>query len=238
MTDRRPLVLGHRGSPRIARENTLAAFAAARDQGADGVELDVHRSADGVLVVHHDADADGVGVLAEVPFDRIRAAAPWLPTLAEVLDECEGILVNVEIKNSPRDADFDPTETVTEAVVALLGARGGRDRILVSSFHLPSIDRVRSRAPEWETAYLTVVDPTPEDALALAVAGGHRAIHPFFGVLADERAATVCEAAHAQGIAVNVWTVNEPEDMLRLAAAGVDAIVTDVPDVAREVFGG
>src|SRR5262245_86787 len=104
MSGTRPLVLGHRGSPRRARENTLESFALAREDGADGVELDVHGTRDGGLVVHHDATIEGFGVLAEHDAAGIRAAYPWLPTLAEVLDECRGLLVNVEIKNSPRDA--------------------------------------------------------------------------------------------------------------------------------------
>ncbi len=101
-------MLGHRGAPRDAVENTLAAFIEARGQGADGVELDVHRSADGALVVHHDAEAAGLGLLAEHDLAAIRAARPEIPTLGEVFDVCAGMLVNVEVKNSPRDADFDP----------------------------------------------------------------------------------------------------------------------------------
>lgn len=233
MTPAGPLILGHRGAPRRARENTLESFAAARDEGADGVELDVHRSADGALVVYHDAAVPGFGVLAEHPLDAIRARSPWLPTLREVLDECAGLLVNIEVKNSPGDADFDPTESVAEGVVALLAERCGRDRVLVSSFHLPSIERVHARAPEIATGYLAVLDPAPDDLVAAAVGGGHRAIHPFFGVLGEERAVAVVEHAHALGVAVNTWTVNDPDEVARLAAAGIDAIITDVPAEAR-----
>ena len=232
MSSPRPLVLGHRGSPRRARENTLEAFALAREDGADGVELDVHRTRDGALVVHHDADIEGFGVLAAHDLDAIRDTFAWLPTLAEVLDECRGLLVNIEIKNSPRDLDFDADETVAAGVVDLLGTRGGTDRVLVSSFHLPTIDRVHALAPDVATGYLFVMDPTPLDAVGAAVVGGHRAVHPFFGVLADRAADTVLEEAHTVGVAVNTWTVNEPDEIARLAAAGVDAIVTDVPALA------
>ena len=141
-------MLGHRGSPQRARENTLEAFSLAREDGADGVELDVHRTRDGALVVHHDADVEGFGVLADADLAAIRAAFAWIPTLAEVLDVCRGLLVNIEIKNSPKDADFDPDETVAAGVVELLAARGGADRVLVSSFHLPSIDRVHALEPD------------------------------------------------------------------------------------------
>ena len=232
MSAPRPLVLGHRGSPRRARENTLEAFALAREDGADAVELDVHRSRDGGLVVHHDAEIEGFGVLAAQDLAAIRVALPWVPTLAEVLDECKGLLVNVEIKNSSRDSDFVPDVAVAERVVALLRARSGADRVLVSSFHLPSIDRVHALAPDVPTGYLTVMEPNPLDAIGAAVVGGHRAVHPFFGVLADRGAETVVDEAHAVGIAVNTWTVNEPDEVVRLAAAGVDAVVTDVAAIA------
>ncbi len=229
MSSRRPLVLGHRGSPRRARENTLEAFARARDEGADGVELDVHRTRDGALLVHHDADIEGFGVIAHHDAEAVRDAFAWIPTLAEVLDECLGLLVNVEIKNSPKDLDFDPEESVAAAVVELLAARDGRDRVLVSSFHLPSIDRVRGLDPAVPTGYLTVVHPPPAEAIATAVRSGHGAVHPFFGVLADDAARTVTERAHAEGIVVHTWTVNDPDDVVRLAAAGVDALITDDP---------
>ncbi len=237
MSETRPLIVGHRGAPHRARENTLEAFAAARDEGADGVELDVHRTADGVLVVHHDADAETVGVLATQPFAAVRGALAWLPTLAEVLDECRGLLVNIEIKNSPGDADFDAGLGVSDLVVDLLHGREG-DEVLVSSFHLPSIGRVHARDPAIPTGYLAVLDPPPLDAIAVAVSGGHRAIHPFFGILADRAAGTVVEAAHTLGIAVNAWTVNEPDEIRRLAAAGVDAVITDAPADARAALAG
>lgn len=224
--------MGHRGSPRRARENTLEAFALAREDGADGVELDVHRTRDGELLVHHDADIEGFGVIAEHDAARVRGTYGWIPSLAEVLDGCRGLLVNIEIKNQPKDVDFDPGESVAALVVGLLASRGGQDRVLVSSFHLPTIDRVHALDPEIPTGYLMVMTPGPIDALGMAVVGGHQAIHPFFGVLADQGAATVAEAAHALEIAVNTWTVNEPDEIVRLAAAGVDAIITDVPAVA------
>jgi len=215
----------------------LEAFALAREDGADGVELDVHRSVDGGLVVHHDAAVEGLGILAEQTLEHIRAVHPWIPTLAEVLDACTGLLVNVEIKNSPGDEDFDPDEGVAAAAVELLASRGRTDDVLVSSFHLPTIERVHRLDPALPTGYLMVFDPGPLDAVGSALTGGHHAIHPFFGVLADRAAVTVVEAAHTVGIAVNAWTVDEPEEMVRLAAAGVDAIVTDVPGLARATLG-
>ncbi len=147
----RPLVLAHRGARRRAPENTLEAFAVARDLGADGVELDVHRTADGALVVHHDAAVrPRARVLATLDHRRGPAERfPTIPTLAEALDVCAGLLVNIEIKNLPWDRDFDADERVADDVVgAPRGTGTARDRVLVSSFDLATVDRVRAATPE------------------------------------------------------------------------------------------
>jgi glycerophosphoryl diester phosphodiesterase len=237
MSPRRPLVLGHRGSPRRARENTLEAFACAREDGADGVELDVHRTVDGELVVHHDAAVDGFGILADHDLATIRAALPQVPTLTEVLDACAGLLVNVEIKNSPRDADFDPDDRGAAAVVELLGARERRDDVLVSSFNLPTIDRVHALDPTVPTGYLVVVDPLPVPALEIAHEHGHRAVHPHFAAMGEAHAEEAVGRAAALGLGLNVWTVNDPPDIVRLAGLGVDSIITDTPRIARQALG-
>jgi glycerophosphoryl diester phosphodiesterase len=232
-----PLVLGHRGASRDAVENTLGAFDEARAQGADGVELDVHRSADGRLVVHHDAAVDGFGILAEHDFATIRAAIPTIPTLEEVFDACAGMLVNVEVKNSPHDVDFDPADRAAEAVVELVRARGTYERVLVSSFNLPSIDRVHELDPEIPTGYLVVVDPLPIAALQIAHEHGHRALHPHLAALGEAVAADVVARAGELGVALNIWTVNDPDEIVRLAKVGVDAIITDTPRIARRALG-
>jgi glycerophosphoryl diester phosphodiesterase len=230
-------VLGHRGASRDAVENTLEAFMEARNQGADGVELDVHRTVDGELVVHHDAAVDGFGILAEHELPAIRAALPSIPTLAEVLDACTGLLVNVEIKNSPHDADFDPDDRGAAAVVELLRARDRHDDVLVSSFHLPTIDRVHALDPEVPTGYLVVVDPLPIPALELAYEHGHRAVHPHYAAMSEAHAADAVERAAALGLGLNVWTVNDPPDVVRFAELGVDSIITDTPRIARQALG-
>lgn len=240
MTDARarPLVLGHRGAPRDAVENTLAAFAEARNQGADGVELDVHRSADGQLVVHHDATAAQLGVLAEHDLATIRAARPDIPTLDGVFDLMAGILVNVEIKNSPQDADFDPADRAADAVVELVRRRDRFDHVLVSSFHLPAIDRVRALDDRIRTGYLVVVDPLPLAALEIAREHGHGALHPYVAALGEAYAADAVARAAELEIDLNVWTVNDPEQVLRLARLGVHAIITDTPRAALQVLAG
>jgi glycerophosphoryl diester phosphodiesterase len=222
------MVYAHRGASADAVENTLAAFELARVQGADGVELDVRRSADGDLVVHHDAAVPDGRVILETPTAEL---PEHVPSLAEALDACAGLVVNVEIKNSPFDPDHDPERTVADDVVALLADRQGRDDVLVSSFDLATVDRVRALGAV-PTAFLTFVDPVGEAAVALAAERGHRAIHPHEGTVD----AAFVRLAHEAGLQVNVWTVDDPERLRALAAAGVDGIVTNVPAKAREAL--
>jgi glycerophosphoryl diester phosphodiesterase len=135
--------------------------------------------------------------------------------------------VNVEVK--------DPDLRAVDVLVALLERRDGADDVLVSSFHLPTVDRVHEVAPAVPTGLLTTgLDPLV--ALAMAVAHGHAALHPDVRSLSDPQA--VVEQAHAAGLQVNVWTVNGPDDVLRLRDAGVDAVITDVPDLVRVVLRG
>ena len=232
-----PLVLAHRGARRRAPENTLEAFSAARDLGADGVELDVRRTRDGVLVLHHDPAPPDGPVLATLEHAEVRDRFPSIPTLTEALDVCEGLLVNVEIKNLPWEADFDADESVADAVVDLVAARGGRDRVLVSSFHLPTVERVHERAPDLATAFLLIAGMDLVEVVDMTADRGHVAVHPDVRALAGPDAEEFVAHAHERGLAVNVWTVNEPPDMARLADLGVDALVTDVPDVALRTLG-
>ncbi len=237
MSGVRPKVLAHRGAREQAPENTLEAFALALRLGADGVELDVHRTRDGGLVVHHDARAPDLGVLAELGEAEIRARRPDIPTLAEVLDCCHGSLVNVEIKNLPGDEDYDESEQAADAVVDLLAARRGRDEVLVSSFNPASIARVHALDASIPTALLTMSDELI-DALERCVVGGHVALHPWYPFVDDAVAADLVPRAHDRGIAVNVWTVNDEAEIARFARAGIDAVITDVPEMARRVVEG
>jgi glycerophosphoryl diester phosphodiesterase len=230
-----PSILAHRGACLAAPENTVEAFVAAKALGADGFELDVHRSADGVLVVHHDAFA-GDFILAEHSFPEIRERLPHVPTLEEALDAGAGMLVNVEVKNLPGDADYDPAERAVGDLIELLQERGGRDEVLVSSFNLETIDRVRVLDPDVATGFLTVVGFHPLEGVAIARDREHSAVHPDVRSLPGDTAGRVADRAHEEGLAVNVWTVDDPEEIRRLATAGVDGIITDVPDVAREAL--
>ncbi|MFI5046955.1 MAG: glycerophosphodiester phosphodiesterase, partial [Acidimicrobiia bacterium] len=125
---------------------------------------------------------------------------------------------------------------VSDLVVGALRARGGVDRVLVSSFRLEAIDRVRAGAPELGTGYLAVAGD-PLLALDWTVERGHRALHPAVAMLAGDVLGELVARAHDRGIDVNVWTVNDSAELVRLRAAGVDGVITDDPALARSVYG-
>lgn len=220
------LVIAHRGASRAEPENTVAAFRRAVAMGADGIELDVRRTADDSLVVHHDALLPDGRALRHVVSSDL---PEHVPTLGSALDACEGVFVNIEIKNDPSDPDFDPSEWVAHRTVVELARRGGAMRWLVSSFRLETIDTVRLVAPAVRTAWLVV--EAGADEIADAAAAGHSALHPAVELL-DEG---LIRAAHATGLAVNTWTCDDPARISQLIAWGVDGICTNVPDLALTV---
>ena len=219
------LVLGHRGASADAPENTPEAFFLADQMGADGVELDVRRVADGRLVVAHDplpGSVDEVDALGLAPF-------------ADVLDACgDRMLVNVEIKNTKTDPGYDPTMSMVAPIIDELRRRGAhaRRRWLISSFSWSTVAACRELAPEIATACLT---SGPLDAATVdrIVAAGHSALHPWEPRV-DEALVAMC---HRGGLALNTWTCNDPGRMVELADLGVDGVCTDVPDVALSALG-
>jgi glycerophosphoryl diester phosphodiesterase len=228
-------ILAHRGGSGPWRENTLEAFRGALAAGADGVELDVRRSADGVLVVHHDAEVPGMGLV----HTSTRAALPeWVPTLEDALVACAGAAVNVEIKNLPTDPGWDPDHRVSAAVADCLraGRQGGPwpDRVVVSSFWPDTLAAVGAAAPPGAgdgaepVALGLLVHPSldPGDAFETALALGCDALHPFHGQVD----ATLVARVHDAGMAVVTWTVDEPAELEAVLRSGVDAVITD--DVA------
>lgn len=226
------LVLGHRGASAVERENSVAAFRRAVEQGADGVELDVRRTADGTLAVHHDEHlADGRRLLELGRGDL----AGVVDELADVLDACRPLgLVNIEIKNWPEDGDFDAATSLVDAVADLLEARRELDeRILVSGFHLGTVDRMRERLPEVATGWLLGLFEDPAPLIETAAERGHAAVHPHH-LFVDERFVAL---AHDAGLQVNTWTCDDPDRIRELAALGVDAVITNVPDVALAALG-
>lgn len=220
------LIFAHRGASSVETENTVRAYRRAVEMGADGVELDVRRTADDVLVTHHDARlADG-----RVIRDTAASALPLeVPRLGAALDACAGSFVNIEIKNDPNEPDFDPHDRVTELVAVELTERGSPERWLVSSFRYETIGRCRSLLPAVRTAWL--VHRIGSFEIRRAVRGGHAAIHPSVVTLDQAR----LDDAHAAGLVVNTWTCNDTDRLRELIGWGVDGICTDVPDVAVRV---
>lgn len=220
-------VIAHRGASADYPENTVEAFRASAPLGANWVELDVRRTADGALAVHHDAHlGDGRAIVEIVAADL----PAHVPSLAEALEACRPLGVNVEIKNSPHDVDFDPAAALVEPVVAAIAACS--QPIIVSSFHPPTLDRMRAVDPSVDTALLTFDLSDPARTISDAVAAGHAALHPFDRTVTHE----LVELAHAAGLLVNVWTVDDPARIHELAEMGVDGIVTNVPAVAAAVL--
>lgn len=224
-----PRIVAHRGASKAARENTIEAFTLARTLGAAMVELDVRRTSDNALAVHHDPSIDGIPIVT-----MTRSELPsWVPLLHEALDACEGMDVNIEIKNDESEPDFDPSRSLSKAVVKLLADRGDAARMLVSSFDRDTIRAVRVLDPTLRTGYLFTVPTLPLDEFFSGLADeGHVAIHPHRFASSAE----IVAAAHKVGLEVNTWTVDNPEEMLRLAANGIDSVITNRPDVAVTAF--
>lgn len=222
----KPQVIGHRGASAHAAENTLAAFRLAVAQGADGVEIDVRRSADGALVLHHDANlSDGRLVGATLRSDL----PPSVPTLGEVL-AAGPWFVNIELKNDPEEPGYDADGRLVRDVVAEVEAHGAGGRVLLSSFDWETVCRVRAVAPELAVGWLvwTGTEGAPAAWVARARDAGMQAINPQDALVDAELVA----AAHGAGLAVNVWTVDDPHRLRALACLGVDAVITNDPAVA------
>ena len=223
-------VIAHRGASAAYRENTVEAFAGARQMGADMVELDVRRTADGTLAVHHDAGLADGRLLVDLRGPDLPA---HVPTLLDALDACDPLGVNIEIKNYMGDPDYDESLQLADAVAALVAERELHQRVLISSFNLHDVDRVRAIDPTIATAWLTMSIPNVAETVDRCVRHGHRVLHPHFIFATDG----LVEACHAAGVQVNTWTVDDPDLMRRLIDDGIDGIVTNVPDVLLRVRG-
>jgi glycerophosphoryl diester phosphodiesterase len=213
-------VFAHRGCTEGFVENTLEAFAEARRLGADGVELDVRLTADGALAIHHDAEIAGLGPVSELSVGDLPA---HVPLLADALGVCEGMTVNVEIKNSPADHGYDPGEAVAALTALAIAEAGWTERVLVSSFQVSTLRAVKVADGRLALGALWPFLTEPEAGLAEAVEAAVSAVHPFV----TEVTPTLVARAHDLGLAVNVWTVNATHDLEAFVELGVDAVITD-----------
>ncbi len=140
-----------------------------------------------------------------------------------MLAVCEGMVVNVEIKNAPQDPGWDPGEAVAALTAAAIDEAGWTARVLVSSFQTATLRAVQAADGRLALGALWGFGTDVGPALAAAAEAGFGAVHPF--VLSVDR--ELVTRAHAMGLAVNVWTVNAPEDLRAMVAAGVDTVITD-----------
>jgi glycerophosphoryl diester phosphodiesterase len=213
-------IFGHRGCTEGFVENTIEAFVEAYRRGADGVEFDVRRSADGALVIHHDAEVEGVGLIAET---KVADLAPHVPLFAAAIEACDGMQMNVEVKNQPGDSGYDPSGSLARAVAAELGDHRRLDAVIVSSFDAPTIEVVRGAEPALAVGWLLGVTTNLEGAMTVALDRRYQALHPFFaGVKAD-----FVDRCHQGGLALNVWTPNADADLEAMLDLGVDILITD-----------
>ncbi len=252
----RPLNLAHRGGAALGPENTLIAFRNALAMGADGLDLDVRASRDGQLVVIYDETVDrttdGSGKVSEMTWEELqrldagynytpdngvsfpyRGKGVKIPALREVLEAFPETRLLIEIRQA------DPP--IEEALAALIREMNAQDRVLVVANEEEVVRRFRHAAPEvatgatpaeWRRFYLlqrirlgAIYRPVAGALWVPQQAGGSTIVTQGF-----------IRAAHAQGMRVYVWTVNTPDRMRQLLQWGVDGIITDRPDLLRQVM--
>jgi glycerophosphoryl diester phosphodiesterase len=218
-------VIAHRGASAHACEHTLAAYDLALAQGADAIELDVRSTADGELVVVHDA------TLLRTARDPRRVDALTRRDLAALPTAGRPLALADVVARYGRSTGYllelkDPTPTWERRVVELVHRHGLAGRVVVQSFDVRALRRLHESAPWLPCASLHRRPPARRalDALASFAAGiGVRHQHADPGLVA---------AARERGLAVRAWTVNSPGALARVAALGVDGVITDVPDLA------
>jgi glycerophosphoryl diester phosphodiesterase len=221
-------VYAHRGAHLNTRENTLDAFREARALGVAGVELDVRRTADGALVVHHDPAAE----LMVIAHTNARDLPGFIPHLDESLAELRGLRVNVEIKNSrdPSEPTYDDSGTLVREVVACVHASPGSS-VLISCFDRATCRRVRDLGDDIEVAWL-LAKGSLEEHFETAREERFNALNPHYSMVAPESQILAAE----RGLALNVWTVNSAKDLTAMGHAGVASVITDEPALALELL--
>jgi glycerophosphoryl diester phosphodiesterase len=251
-----PLVIAHRGGAGLAPENTILAFQNAYHMGVDVLEMDVHLTRDGHLVVIHDSTVDrttnGHGRVRDMTLAEIksldagyrfstdggktfpfRGKGVTIPTLEEVLSAFPDARLNIEIK--PDD------ERAADKLVELIKAHHAENRVLVLSFHSKPLSRFRALLPDAATAaskneitlfwvmdklYMWRIFRPKPDALQIPVRWGRYHIY----------SPRFVRDAHRMGMEVHVWTVDDPQEMKRLLDDGVDGIITNRPDLLMKVL--
>ncbi|QJD87243.1 glycerophosphodiester phosphodiesterase [Cohnella herbarum] len=237
----KPLIIAHRGAAGEAPENTLAAFRLGMEQGCDAIELDIHLSKDGEIIVCHDETidrtSDGTGAIRELTVAEIKRAdaGGWfsekyagerIPLLEEVFELVpSSIMINIEIKSS--------FEQRLETTLARLLRRTARlSSVVVSSFDFNCLAVLKQIEPEARIGLLyedkaTLADPTNQLTVPVY------SLHPYFGKLDIEDA----REAVRQGLRVYPWTVNGEEQIRLMIEYGVSGVITDYPGRMKKILG-
>ncbi len=232
----RPRVIAHRGASGTLPENTLPAYALAVEQRADMIEIDLHRTRDGAVVIAHDEGLErlgGRGEIADATLSEVRGLdagnGERVPTLDDVLDRFgPQIPFNLELKRGAR-ADYPG---LPAAALEAVETRDLLGQTLFSSFHDSVLNGVRGASRKARIGLLlSPRDPGRPFERARAV--GAEALNPWIGLARRE----LIEEAHAEGLAVYVFTVDAEEDMRRLLDLGVDGLFTNHPDRLRALVG-
>jgi len=240
----KPLVLAHRGASASAPENTLAAFNLAFEMGADGLELDVTLSQDGVPIVIHDDTVDrttnGKGAVKELTLEQIKQLdasykfekyrGETIPTLAEVLRAFgQRGIVNIELKSKTLK-----TDSIEAATLAVIEDTGTADNVIISSFNPFALQRMHALEPRLPRGLLYARHlPIYLRRAWLRPLARPTALHPHYSMID----AKYVVWARRKGLKINTWTTDDPAEMQRLMNLGVDAIMTNKPDVLRQVVG-
>jgi glycerophosphoryl diester phosphodiesterase len=235
-----PSIFGHRGASACAPENSLEAFSRARADGADGVELDVRLCATGELFVFHDRDLKRLGgrdlAFDQLPYSEVRSlrltSGVLIPTLPEVFEACgDDMLVNVEIKT---DHLWRPAmHRLIHVIGTTLRQIRNPERVILSSFNPLAVAAATLAMPKIARGLLFESDgPLWARGQPLIPLMQLQAVHP------QNHLCTAAKVAQwkSQGLAVNVWTVDDPQRQRDLAAMGVDGIITNNPATARKVL--
>lgn len=232
-----PVIFAHRGASAYLPENTLAAFELAHQQGADGIELDVKLSADGIPVVIHDATVDrttnGSGRVADLELATLQKLdagdGQQIPTLDEVFASIGGqLLINVELTNYKT-----PTDQLVSKVVEVVEKHALSKSILFSSFFSNNLKQAATLLPQTPRGLLALPGLLGWWARTFGFRfGDYRALHPVYKNTTPQ----LIDRVHRLGKRVHVWTVNTADEMRQLARWNVDGIFTDDPQLAVEIF--
>lgn len=238
-----PRAFAHRGwhtGELSGLENTLAAFTRAVNEGFRHLETDVHATSDGVLVAFHDSVLDRVtnsrGPISELPYREVRRAMiggrESIPTLDEVLDACPDALINIDPKS----------DAAVPLLLEVLSRRRDWERVCIGSFSDRRLAAIRDQAP---AELATSLGPRAAARLVVGTSRLNRPRRPGAAVAAQlplrmrglpVLTSRLVRRAHAGGLEVHAWTIDDADTMTRLLDMGVDGIMTDRPDVLRDVL--